>query len=84
LKSVAIAPSAGDHPFAPQLQRGSPYDRVKVDQSIKALFATGIFSDARIERRGTTVHVRVVENPIVSACPTRATSPSTKPSPRAG
>src|SRR4029453_835723 len=47
--------------------RGSAYDPAKVDQSIKALFATGIFSDVRIERRGTTVHVRVVENPIVSA-----------------
>jgi outer membrane protein insertion porin family len=50
-----------------QFAKGSPYDPAKVDQSIKALFATGIFSDVRIERRGTTVHVRVVENPIVSA-----------------
>jgi outer membrane protein insertion porin family len=47
--------------------KGSAYDPAKVDQSIKALFATGIFSDVRIERRGTTVHVRVVENPIVAA-----------------
>src|SRR5262245_64380095 len=47
--------------------KGSAYDPGKVDQSIKALFATGIFSDVRIERRGTTVHVHVVENPIVSA-----------------
>src|SRR5262245_64925205 len=50
-----------------QLAVGSPYDPAKVDQSIKALFATGIFSDVRIERRGTTVYVRVVENPMVSA-----------------
>jgi outer membrane protein insertion porin family len=46
---------------------GRPYDPEKSDQSIQALFATGIFSDVRIERRGTTVVVRVVENPIVAA-----------------
>ena len=50
-----------------QFGKGSAYDPAKVDQSIKALFATGIFADVRIERRGTTVHVRVVENPMVSA-----------------
>ena len=50
-----------------QFAKGNPYDPAKVDQSIKALFATGIFSDVRIERRGTTVHVRVVENPMVAA-----------------
>src|ERR1700693_3597791 len=49
-----------------QFAKGSAYDPAKVDQSIKALFATGIFSDVRIERRGATVHVRVVENPIVA------------------
>ena len=47
--------------------KGNAYDPAKVDQSIKALFATGIFSDVRIDRRGATVHVRVVENPIVAA-----------------
>ncbi len=46
---------------------GSPYDPAKVDQSIQALFATGIFADVRVERRGATVVVRVVENPIVAA-----------------
>lgn len=50
-----------------QFAKGSPYDAAKVDQSIKALFATGIFSDVRVERRGGTVLVRVVENPIVAA-----------------
>src|ERR1700704_3110758 len=49
-----------------QLAKGAPYDAAKADQSIKALFATGIFSDVRIERRGATVHVRVVENPIIA------------------
>jgi outer membrane protein insertion porin family len=46
---------------------GSAYDPAKADQSIKALFATGVFSDVRLERRGTTVIVHVVENPTVTA-----------------
>lgn len=50
-----------------QLAVGSPYDPDKADKSIKALFATGVYSDVRIERRGTTVIVHVVENPIVTA-----------------
>lgn len=50
-----------------QLTVGSAYDPAKADQSIKALFATGVFSDVRLERRGTTVIVHVVENPIVTA-----------------
>jgi outer membrane protein insertion porin family len=50
-----------------QLAVGSAYDPAKADRSIKALFATGVFSDVRIERRGTTVIVHVVENPIVTA-----------------
>jgi outer membrane protein insertion porin family len=49
-----------------QLAVGSPFDPAKADQTIKALFATGIFADVRIERRGSTVVVRVVENPLVA------------------
>jgi outer membrane protein insertion porin family len=44
---------------------GSPYDAAKADQSIKALHATGLFNDVRIDRRGSIVHVTVVENPVV-------------------
>jgi len=46
--------------------RGEPYDAAKVSQSIKALFATGMFADVRIERRGASLVVSVVENPIVA------------------
>jgi outer membrane protein insertion porin family len=45
---------------------GDAYDPAKVDQSIKALFATGLFSDVRIDRTATGVLVTVVENPVVN------------------
>ncbi|HEX5998302.1 MAG TPA: outer membrane protein assembly factor BamA, partial [Hyphomicrobiaceae bacterium] len=44
---------------------GDAYDPGKVDQSIKALFSTGLFSDVSIDREGAGVVVRVVENPVV-------------------
>ena len=49
-----------------QFSVGSGYDGGKVDRSIKALFATGLFSDVKIDRDGSTVLVTVVENPIVN------------------
>ena len=48
------------------LARGSPYDAAKADQSVKALYATGLFAKVSIERRGTSLIVKVAENPIVS------------------
>jgi outer membrane protein insertion porin family len=45
---------------------GDPYDPAKVDQSIKALFSTGLFSDVAIDREGAGVVVRLVENPVVN------------------
>jgi outer membrane protein insertion porin family len=45
---------------------GDPYDPAKVDQSIKALFSTGLFSDVGIDREGVGVVVRVIENPVVN------------------
>jgi outer membrane protein insertion porin family len=45
---------------------GDAYDPAKVDQSIKALFSTGLFSDVRIDRTATGVVVTVVENPVVN------------------
>ena len=49
-----------------QFSIGGAYDAGKVDRSIKALFATGLFSDVKIDRDGTTVLVTVVENPIIN------------------
>jgi outer membrane protein insertion porin family len=45
---------------------GDAYDSGKVDRSLRALFATGLFSDVRITRDGAAVLVTVVENPVIS------------------
>lgn len=45
---------------------GDAYSEARVNQSITALFATGLFSDVRIERSGSTVIVTVVENPVIN------------------
>jgi outer membrane protein insertion porin family len=45
---------------------GDPYDPDKIDASIKALFATGLFSDVRIDREGAAVVITVAENPVIN------------------
>ncbi|MBL4906086.1 MAG: outer membrane protein assembly factor BamA [Sneathiella sp.] len=45
---------------------GSPYNRSRVDKSLKALFNTGLFADVSFRRDGSTVIVSVVENPIIN------------------
>jgi len=45
---------------------GDAYDPAKIDQSLKALFATGLFADVRIEREGPGVLITVVENPVIN------------------
>ncbi len=45
---------------------GDAYDPGKIDQSIRALFATGLFADVRIDREGNGVVVTVVENPVIN------------------
>jgi outer membrane protein insertion porin family len=47
------------------LRPGTAYDAGKADQAIKALFATGWFSDVRLRRRGSVLVITVVENPVV-------------------
>ncbi len=49
-----------------QITVGSAYSSGAADKSLKALFATGLFSDVRIDREGSAVVVTVVENPVVS------------------
>ncbi|MZR20984.1 outer membrane protein assembly factor BamA [Sneathiella chungangensis] len=45
---------------------GAPYDRSRVDRSLKALFNTGLFADVTIRQEGTVLIVNVVENPIIN------------------
>ncbi len=49
-----------------QFSVGDAYDAGKVDRSLKALFATGLFADVRIDRQGNSVLVTVTENPVVN------------------
>ncbi|MEZ5926669.1 MAG: outer membrane protein assembly factor BamA [Hyphomicrobiaceae bacterium] len=49
-----------------QLSPGDAYDSYKVDQSLKALFATGLFADVQIDQEGGTLVVTVVENPVIN------------------
>lgn len=45
---------------------GDPFDPVRLDDSLKNLFATGLFADVRLERDGDILVVIVDENPIVN------------------
>lgn len=45
---------------------GQRYDSYKGDESFKALFATGLFQDVRIDMKGSTVVITLVENPIIN------------------
>ena len=48
------------------LKEGDPWDAERVDNSLKALYATGLFADVKLLREGNTLVVRVVENPIIN------------------
>ncbi len=45
---------------------GDRYSEFKVDASLKALFATGLFSDVVIDLQGNVVLITVVENPVIN------------------
>ncbi len=49
-----------------QFSIGDAYDPGKVDGSLQALFATGLFADVSIDRVGQDVVVTVVENPVIN------------------
>ena len=48
------------------VSKGSFFDPVLIDSSLKALFATGLFADVNIAREGQTLIVNVSENPIIN------------------
>ncbi|WP_421695256.1 outer membrane protein assembly factor BamA [Aestuariivirga sp.] len=49
-----------------QISRGEQVNADKVDASVKALFQTGLFADVQINMRGSTLVVRVEENPMIN------------------
>jgi len=48
------------------VREGDAFDPVRIDRSLKNLFATGLFADVGITRQGNTLLIRVVENPIIN------------------
>lgn len=48
------------------LAPGESYTPARIDQAIKDLFATGLFSDVRVSRAGSGIAVRVVENSLIN------------------
>jgi outer membrane protein insertion porin family len=48
------------------LKAGEYFSNRKINDSLKRLFATGLFADVTIRRQGTTIFVQVVENPIIN------------------
>lgn len=49
-----------------QIGAGDLFDSEKIDESLKTLFQTGLFSDVRIFRRGSNLVVVVEENPMIN------------------
>jgi outer membrane protein insertion porin family len=49
-----------------QLKEGQTYDPAAADRSLKALFGTGLFADVVIDMQGSTLVVKVTENPIIN------------------
>lgn len=47
-------------------KEGDPYDDQKVDESLKALFGTGLFADVTLRREGSRLVVAVAENPVIN------------------
>jgi len=48
------------------IKQGDRFDQSKIDESLKALYGTGLFRDVTFRRRGNDLVIRVVENPIVN------------------
>ncbi len=48
------------------VQPGGPFDPTRINESLKTLYATGLFSNVSISRDGSSLNVAVAENPTVS------------------
>jgi outer membrane protein insertion porin family len=49
-----------------QISRGDPLSEEAIDDAVKALFQTGLFADVDINARGSTIVIRVEENPLIN------------------
>jgi len=49
-----------------RLKAGDRYDRERLDESLKALYATGYFKDVQFRQDGSTLVVAVQENPVIN------------------
>ncbi|HLL28063.1 MAG TPA: outer membrane protein assembly factor BamA [Xanthobacteraceae bacterium] len=47
------------------IKPGDRADPLKIDEALKALYATGLFADARIDLSGNRLVVKVAENPVI-------------------
>ena len=50
-----------------KLGKSNTYTPAQVDEALKSLFATGLFSNVQIDRRGTTLVINVTENPVIAS-----------------
>ncbi len=48
------------------VRQGDQFNQDELDRSLKTLYATGLFRDVSLMRRGATLVVQVAENPIVN------------------
>src|SRR4051812_17749675 len=48
------------------MRAGEEFDGAKIDESLRALFAPGLFAGVSIRREGDVAVVRVVETPIIN------------------
>ena len=53
-------------PLVRLVQPGDPFNDERIDRSLKALFATGLFADVTLRRDGDVLVIHVVENPIIN------------------
>jgi outer membrane protein insertion porin family len=49
-----------------KIRVGDRFDQDKLDDSLKALYASGLFRDVSFRREGATLVIRVVENPVIN------------------
>ncbi|MDH5187922.1 MAG: outer membrane protein assembly factor BamA [Rhodospirillaceae bacterium] len=48
------------------VREGDGFDPLRIDRSLKSLFATGLFADVSIGREGSSLVIKIVENPVIN------------------